>query len=180
MIVAQEEAIVKKVEKDEAAAEAQRINMEKMEQKKKEEFDQKVDEAIRLINENELSKAMAVIGDSEEMRGKIIRHFNDGGIQMREAKDFVQAVKYYKKALSLSPNDENLHYNIGRAYYEQNRLDKAEDYLGKALKINPGFSEGKLFYEYLHKFKKSQDSAAAPGNGEKIGGFWQKLFSFRR
>ena len=54
MIIAQEEEIVQKVEKDEEAAEAQRLEIVKAEEKKKEEINQKTQEAIALIDEGKL------------------------------------------------------------------------------------------------------------------------------
>jgi tetratricopeptide (TPR) repeat protein len=180
MISAQEEEIVQKVEKDEEAAAAQRMDMEKMEQKKKEEMQHKIDEAIKLIDENNLTQAMEIIGGIEELSDAVILHFNDKGIGLREAKNFEEAAKCFSQALAVSPGDENLHYNIGRAYYEQDQPGKAEDYLAKALKINPDFAEGKLFYDYLLKLKEAQTNSAGDGNKKRSGGFFQKLFSFKK
>ena len=177
MIATQEQEIVRRIEKDEEAAEAQRISMEKMGQEKKEALLQKISEAIRLIDENKLAQAMEIIGNIEEIKDEVINHFNDRGRQLREEKNYEEAVKSYSKALSLSSDDENLHYNIGRAYYEQRRLDKAENHLDRALKINPAFKEGKLFYDYLLKLKEAQSEA---GEGKKAGRFFQKLFSFKK
>jgi tetratricopeptide (TPR) repeat protein len=177
MIKAQEQEIVQRIEKDDEAAEAQRINMEKMDEKKKETLRQKINEAIRCIDENNLAQAMEIIGNIEEIKDAVINHFNDQGRQMREEKNYEEAVKCYSKALSISSDDENLHYNIGRAYYEQKRLDKAENHLDRALKINPDFKEGKLFYDYLLKLKEYQSAA---GSGKKAGRFFQKLFPFKK
>ena len=74
-----------------------------------------------------------------------------------------------------------MHYNIGRAYYEQSQLDKAEDHLDKALKINPDFKEGRLFYEYLLKLRQTPENSAPGAGAEKIlGGFFRKILSFRK
>jgi tetratricopeptide (TPR) repeat protein len=177
MIAAQEQEIVQRVEKDEEAAEAQRISMEKMTEEKKEALQQKINEAIRLIDENNMAQALEIIGNIEEIKNAVINHFNDRGRQLREEKNYEEAVKCYSKALSLSSDDENLHYNIGRAYYEQKQLDKAENHLHRALKINPDFKEGKLFYDYLLKLREAQISA---GGGKKGGRLFQKLFSFKK
>jgi tetratricopeptide (TPR) repeat protein len=177
MIAAQEQEIVQRVEKDEEAAEAQRISMERMGQEKREALQQRISEAISLIDENKLAQAMEIIGNIEEIKDAVINHFNDQGRQLREEKNYEEAVKCYSKALSLSSEDENLHYNIGRAYYEQRKLDKAENHLDRALKINPDFKEGKLFYDYLLKLKETQ---SASGGGKKANRLFQKLFSFKK
>jgi tetratricopeptide (TPR) repeat protein len=129
MITAQEQEIVQNVEKDEEAAEAKRIDAEKMEQKKKEELQHKIDEAIKLIDEGRLPEAMDIICGIEEIRDAVILHFNDRGMQLREAKDFAAAVKSYSAALSISSQDENLHYNLGRVFYEHSQLAKAQECL---------------------------------------------------
>lgn len=178
MISAQEEEIVEKVSKDEEAAEAQRIDAEKITLKKREEDQQIIAEAVKFINEGNLPEAQKIIGASEAIRDGVILHFNDKGIAARAEKKFTEAVQCYTKALSVSPRDENLHYNVGRAFFEEGDRDKAEDYLAKALKINPEFKEGKLFHEYLLKVKNTKEGGAE--NDKKAGGFFKKIFSFKK
>ena len=179
MIVAQEQEIVQRVEKDEEAAEAQRLEIIKAEENKRKEINQKIQDAINLIDEANLSQALEIINDDEEVKEGIMLHYNTMGMQSREAKNFGEAVKNYSKAMSVSPQDENLHYNIARAYFEEGKRDKAEAFMGKALKINPEFEEGKAFYEYLLKI----DQGTANGDsdsGKKSGGFFKKLFSAKK
>jgi tetratricopeptide (TPR) repeat protein len=179
MIVAQEEEIVQKVQKDEEAAEAQRLEIVQIDEKKKEETKRKVEEAIKLIDAGSLSEAMEIINGDEEIRDTIILHYNTLGMQSRETKNFAEAVINYSKAMSVSPKDENLHYNVARAYFEEGKRDKAEDYLGKALKLNPEFKEGKVFYDYL--LKVSQANAPNSSDSEKkSGGLLKKLFSAKK
>jgi tetratricopeptide (TPR) repeat protein len=179
MIVAQEQEIVQKIEKDEEAAEAQRLDIVETDKNKKNEIKQKTEEAINLINEGNLPQAMEIIKGSEEIIEGIILHYNTIGMQNRETKNFAEAVNNYSKALSVSPQDEHLHYNIARAHFEEGERDKSKEFLGKALKLNPEFKEGKLLYEYLLKL----DQAQANNNGDsgkKSGGFFHKLFSSKK
>jgi len=74
--------------------------------------------------------------------------FNDFGIHLRKGKLFEEAIQYYAKALELHPDDENLHFNIARAFYECQNEPKCLEHLHKALEINPGFKEAKLFLNY--------------------------------
>jgi tetratricopeptide (TPR) repeat protein len=79
--------------------------------------------------------------------------FNEFGINLRKSKLLDQAVDYYTRALEISQNDENLHYNVGRAYFERGDIAKAIKNLRKALKIYPDFAEAKQFLQYIEKQK---------------------------
>jgi hypothetical protein len=60
---------------------------------------------------------------------------------------------------------------MARAYFEDGKQQKAEEFLGKALKINPEFKEGKVFFAYLAKLDQVKN------NKEKnSGGLFKKLF----
>ena len=180
MIVAQEQEIVQKVEKDEEAAEAQRLEIDQEKQRQQEAINQKIKEAIKLIDEGNLPQALEIIKDNEEIREGIILHYNTMGMQSRETKNFAEAIKDYSKALSVSPQDENLHYNIARAYFEEGKPDKAEEFLGKALKLNPEFKEGKVLYEYLLKVDQAKAGTNSHDGGKKSGGFFKKIFSAKK
>jgi tetratricopeptide (TPR) repeat protein len=178
MIVAQEQEIVQNVEKDEEAVEAQRLEIEREKQKKQEEINQKIAEAIKLIDENNMIKAMEIIQGGEEIREGLILHYNTMGMQSRETKNFTEAVNSYSKAVSVSPQDENLHYNMARVYFEEGKREKAEEFLGKALKLNPEFKEGKAFYEYLLKLDQAQ--TRNNDSGKKSGSLFKKIFSTKK
>lgn len=77
--------------------------------------------------------------------------FNDFGINLRKQEMYAQALEYYSKALDLVENDENLHYNVARAYFAFKKYNKTFEHLIKALKINPEFTEAKKFAYYLKK-----------------------------
>jgi tetratricopeptide (TPR) repeat protein len=171
MIVAQEQEIIDRFHKDEEIAEAQRLSLEKDEDAKKKEIEAQIEEAIKSIDEGNLPRAMELIKGNEELRDGIILHYNTMGMLNREIKKFDKAITNYSKALSVSPQDENLHYNIGRAYFEDNKPEKAIEYLEKAVKLNPEFKEGKVFYDYLLKVNQTKDNNAKPG------GFFKKILS---
>jgi len=77
--------------------------------------------------------------------------FNEFGINLRKSKLIDQAVEYYTRALEITENDENLYYNIARAYFEQGDKDECKSNLAKALELNPSFEEANKFMEYLNK-----------------------------
>lgn len=69
--------------------------------------------------------------------------FNELGIELRGLKLYDQAVSFYRKALDLAPNDENLLFNIARACYENSDKDMAAHFLKCALNINPEMEAAK-------------------------------------
>ena len=75
--------------------------------------------------------------------------FNDFGISLRKNKMYDQAVDYYTRALDLSRGDENLHYNIARAYLAKNDLTLTVQHLQTALDINPNLDAALRFRDWL-------------------------------
>ena len=63
--------------------------------------------------------------------------FNEFGISLRKNAMVKQAIKYYQRALELSAKDENLYYNIARAYLDGKEFDLCVEYLVRALQMNP-------------------------------------------
>lgn len=169
MIAEPEQEIKLKGEKDEKTAEIQRLEIIEA------GIDEQIAAVIRLIDQGNLPRAMELIKDSEEIMDGIILHYNSKGMQNRETKNFAEAVKNYLQAISISPLDENLHYNIARAYFEEGKKEKAEEFLGKALQLNPEFKDGRIFYEYLHKVDQTQVSNNN-NREQKSGGLFKKLF----
>jgi len=75
--------------------------------------------------------------------------FNEFGINLRKNKMLEQALEYYQRAETLAETDENLMYNIARAFFEKKNIAQCVAYLQKALDINPDFNEAKRFIQYL-------------------------------
>ena len=101
--------------------------------------------------------------------------FNEFGINLRKNKMLEQALDYYQKAENLAEADENLMYNIARAFFEKKDMAQCLTYLKKSLEFNADFSEGKRFIQYLvDKDMVAEEAAgpefakgAAPSGGEK-------------
>lgn len=79
--------------------------------------------------------------------------FNDFGISLRKSKMLDQSIEYYTKALALSQSDENLHYNMARAWYDKGEQQKCREHLMQALELNPDHEEVKRFLEFLNTRK---------------------------
>jgi tetratricopeptide (TPR) repeat protein len=77
--------------------------------------------------------------------------FNEFGINLRKSKLTDQAVDYYKRALEITHDDENLYYNIARAYFERGDKDDCRENLHKALELAPDMEVAQKFLEYLDK-----------------------------
>jgi tetratricopeptide (TPR) repeat protein len=63
--------------------------------------------------------------------------FNQLGINLRQQGKWQEAIVEYKRAISLFPDDENLHYNIGMAYAEGRNFAMAVEEMQKAMGLNP-------------------------------------------
>ncbi|MUM76599.1 tetratricopeptide repeat protein [Pseudodesulfovibrio sp. F-1] len=63
--------------------------------------------------------------------------FNEFGIELRKAGLFDEAVQYYSRAVELTDADENLHYNLARAFYEKNDWEHSVEFSARALSLKP-------------------------------------------
>ncbi len=82
--------------------------------------------------------------------------FNEFGINLRKTGMQDQAIDYYERALEMTSHDENLHYNIARAYFEKGMLEKCSEHLNKAISLNSDHIEAQKFLEFIEKAKQNQ------------------------
>lgn len=75
--------------------------------------------------------------------------FNTLGVKLRKSGDIPGALHAYNQALSLTPDDENIHFNMSKAYYFLGNTEQAADCVINALEINPDFEEGRKLYRKL-------------------------------
>ena len=75
--------------------------------------------------------------------------FNEFGINLRKARMYDQAVEYYRRALELTAEDENLHINIARAFFELKDLESCIRHLGLALTMAPTHEQATRFLIWL-------------------------------
>ena len=106
---------------------------------------------MRLIDKGEHEKARALIGTNEDLLAFILQTYNALGIQARREGNFEKAVTELKKALSVSPDDEALLYNLARAYAAKKEKKPAVESIQKALKINPAFTEAQTLLNHLQQ-----------------------------
>lgn len=79
--------------------------------------------------------------------------FNEYGIELRKKALYGQAVDYYKRALQLTKDDENLWYNLARAQFERENYAKAGHAVAACLKLDPEHESGKKMLAYLTQKK---------------------------
>lgn len=60
-----------------------------------------------------------------------------------------EAIRHYKKALTICPDDEHLYFNIARAYLEKKDMGRAQECISHALRINPDFQKAELLLNHL-------------------------------
>ncbi len=74
--------------------------------------------------------------------------FNEFGINLRKNGHFDEAIRFYDKALEFNSRDENVLFNMARAYFDKGEKDRCKELLKRALEINPGFDVAKKFLKY--------------------------------
>ena len=79
--------------------------------------------------------------------------FNEFGISLRKAGMHGEAMDYYRRALELMPDDENLHYNIARAAFDKGDQNNALLHLKSCLGLNPSHEEAAKFMDFLQRKK---------------------------
>ncbi len=66
---------------------------------------------------------------------------NTAGNSLLKAGDLVGAVRAYKQAIAQTPDDEDLHFNLGIAYVRMGDLTNAEHEYNEALRLLPDYPE---------------------------------------
>lgn len=108
---------------------------------------------ISLLALGKTEKALYVFNtllELEETFAEEHKHlFNELGIRLRRRGLLDETLRYYFKALAMTSLDENLLFNIARAYYEKGEIQNAVAYLGNALTCNCFFEQGLRFGRFL-------------------------------
>jgi len=120
---------------------------------------------VTYLKRGDKGKAMMIFESLAEMEGEFeAKHkhmFNDFGIGLRKINLLKVAVKHYRRALQLAPDDETLFHNMARIYYELGDLDKAVAYLRKSLELNPQHQESRAFLRLIRKLQQENPAPSA-------------------
>jgi len=104
---------------------------------------------ISLVERGESSALHEMVGGHDNLGSLILSYYNESGIDSRKSGNIEKAIIDYKKAITVSPNDENLYYNLARAYIDSGQKKNAEASITQALQINPDFKEGMKLFKHI-------------------------------
>ena len=110
---------------------------------------------VSLVERGEQLTLREMVAENDTLASLVLTYYNDTGINYRVSGDIDKAITSYRKAISLSPNDEHLYYNIARAYIEKGKKKDAEECIGQALVVNPKFREGLKLQKYIKNWEHS-------------------------
>nr|WP_319392530.1 tetratricopeptide repeat protein [uncultured Desulfobacter sp.] len=108
----------------------------------------KVEECTRIAAEiymdtDKLGKAEDMLNELLESGTNSLNVFNTLGVLYRKKGDIKEAMKQYKKALRIHPDEPYIYYNIGRLYLDAKNATKAKTYFQAALDKDHSFNEAK-------------------------------------
>ena len=105
---------------------------------------------MQLIDEGDYTQAKELIADNDILVTFIVQSYNRSGIRLRKEGNYDAAIEEFRKALTILPDDEGLHYNIARVQVEKKEWKHAEASIQEALKINPLFKEGNDLLKHIN------------------------------
>jgi tetratricopeptide (TPR) repeat protein len=77
--------------------------------------------------------------------------FNSLGISLRKNGMIEDAIRYYERALEYNEEDDHLHFNMARTFFEKGDIVNCKKHLSRCLEINPGLEAAQKFMRYLKK-----------------------------
>jgi tetratricopeptide (TPR) repeat protein len=110
-----------------------------------------------------LNKAAAIHAQFDRLEAtkalfiEILKHdsdtpnpFNTLGVNLRKQGDYPGALHAYQQALELTPKDENIYFNMAKAFYFMSKIEDASKNVIISLKMNPDFREADKLYQRIH------------------------------
>lgn len=94
-----------------------------------------------------LEEAKQVFIEILKYEGQTPNPFNSLGVKLRRQGDYPGAIHAYEQALKLTPTDENIYYNLAKAFFFMGNIEKARDNVTMALGINGVFAEAQELYK---------------------------------
>ncbi len=95
------------------------------------------------MDTDKLGSAEEILNEVLEAGSNSLNVFNTLGVLHRKKGDVEQALRQYKKALKVHPDEPYIYYNIGRLYLDMKNTNKAKVYFQSALDKDHGFEEAK-------------------------------------
>jgi tetratricopeptide (TPR) repeat protein len=88
------------------------------------------------FNHSKMEEALAVLEKAVKLSPNI-KDFICIGQIYNEKGDHGKAIKAFKKAVELKPDEAKIHYQLGITYDKQNKYDKSIECFKKAIELNP-------------------------------------------
>lgn len=107
---------------------------------------------ISLTERGESSALRELVLANDDLGSMVLLFYNEAGISSRKSGNIDKAILEYKKALAVSPDDENLYYNLARAYMEIDQKKNAKAAIERALQLKPDFPEGKQMLRHINQY----------------------------
>jgi tetratricopeptide (TPR) repeat protein len=95
------------------------------------------------MDTDKLGSAEEILNQVLEAGSTSLNVFNTLGVLHRKKGDVEQALRQYKKALKVHPDEPYIYYNIGRLYLDMKNTTQAKSYFQQALDKDHGFDEAK-------------------------------------
>jgi Flp pilus assembly protein TadD len=107
------------------------------------------------------STASASVQPLSQDAEKGVEIFVAEGNELLNKRDFAAAEEKYRQAVALSPEQEDLHYNLGIALARQGKVDEAKKHYEKALELFPDYAEAQNNLGNLLLSQNKMDEAIA-------------------
>jgi tetratricopeptide (TPR) repeat protein len=78
-----------------------------------------------------------------------VNPYNSLGVQLRLKGDVAGAIHAYNRALELTPDDENIYYNLAKASHLAGQTQNARETITRALELNPSFAKARDLYRLI-------------------------------
>ena len=119
------------------------------------------DETRRRAGEKQISRALVLASDKEDLRPDAALAFQNMASHHHEHQQYENAIFLYQKALEFNPNHVTAYYNMGNALNALGKTEAAMDAYRQALAIEPTFKKP-LQNLANTLFEKGEFSAALP------------------
>ncbi len=117
----------------------------------KEDTDLKLSISDIYLEEGMVDDALGYLRNAYKDDPEAIHVLNKMGITLRKAGKFDLAIKVFKEAISRTPDDEYLLFNLGRVYIDSKKWEDVLNVADNALKLNPDFKEAEKMLKYAER-----------------------------
>ena len=101
------------------------------------------------LGKERIQDAEAVLNEIMQIDPDSVNIYNSLGVLYRKKGDVGEALKNYRKALNVHPEEPYIHFNIGRLYLEMEEKEKAKFHFEQSLKLDANFQDAADVLEAL-------------------------------